>query len=44
MTKEDWMRPSASLMLKPNAAKIPNVCVHIGVSCIDLEEFKYQQD
>ncbi|KWF82897.1 hypothetical protein WL94_24300 [Burkholderia cepacia] len=34
----------SSLMLKPNAAKIPNVCVHIGISCIDLEEFKYQQD
>ena len=25
--------------LKPNAAKIPNVCGHFGVKCIDLEIF-----
>lgn len=23
----------------PNAAKIPNVCQHYGIDCIDLEEF-----
>lgn len=28
---------------KPNAAKIPNVCKHFNVSCIDLEEFMHQQ-
>jgi hypothetical protein len=25
--------------LRPNAAKIPNICQHFGVGCIDLEEF-----
>jgi hypothetical protein len=29
--------------LKPNAAKIPNVCAHFNVSCIDLEKFMQQQ-
>ena len=29
--------------LKPNAAKIPNVCQHFGVSCINLETFMAQQ-
>jgi hypothetical protein len=24
-------------VLKPNAAKIPNVCAHFGVECINLE-------
>ena len=28
---------------KPNAAKIPNVCQHFGVPCIDLETFMQQQ-
>lgn len=28
---------------KPNAAKIPNVCEHFGVPCIDLEIFMEQQ-
>jgi len=30
--------------LKPNAAKIPNVCAHFNVPCIDLERFMQQQD
>ncbi|NJN38451.1 MAG: DUF4411 family protein [Acaryochloridaceae cyanobacterium CSU_3_4] len=30
--------------LKPNAAKIPNVCQHFGVHCINLEGFMNQQD
>ena len=25
--------------LKPNAARIPNICEHFGVRCMDLEEF-----
>jgi hypothetical protein len=25
--------------LKPNAAKIPNICKHFGVPCMSLEEF-----
>ena len=29
--------------LKANAAKIPNVCEHFGVPCIDLETFMEQQ-
>ena len=29
--------------LKPNAAKIPNVCAHFDVPCIDLEKFMQQQ-
>ena len=28
---------------KPNAAKIPNVCEHFNVPCIDLEGFMQQQ-
>lgn len=24
---------------KPNAAKIPNICDHFGVPCVDLEQF-----
>ncbi len=26
-------------VLKPNAAKIPNVCQHFGIACVNLEEF-----
>lgn len=29
--------------LKPKAAKIPNVCAHFNVPCIDLERFMQQQ-
>ena len=24
---------------RPNAAKIPNICDHLGVQCLDLEQF-----
>ena len=27
---------------KPNAAKVPNVCQHFGVPCMDLQEFMTQ--
>ncbi len=30
--------------LKQNAAKIPNVCQHFGVGCINLEDFMKQQN
>jgi len=30
-------------LLKPTAAKIPNVCQHFNVPCIDLEGFMQQQ-
>jgi len=29
---------------KPNAAKIPNVCDHFGISCINLRQFMQQQN
>jgi len=29
---------------KPNAAKIPNVCEHFQIPCIDLEKFMHQQE
>lgn len=43
VTEEGWLRPSNTLTPKPNAAKIPNVCAHFTVPCIDLEEFMQQQ-
>lgn len=43
VTEEGWLRPSDKLTPKPNAAKIPNVCAHFKVPCIDLEEFMQQQ-
>lgn len=43
VTEEGWLRPSSTLTPKPNAAKIPNVCEHFKVPCIDLEEFMQQQ-
>lgn len=30
-------------VLKPNAAKVPNVCAHFGVPCMDLETFMQVQ-
>jgi len=29
---------------KPNAAKIPNICNHFNISCINLEEFMEQEN
>ena len=43
VTEEGWLRPSDKLVPKPNAAKIPNVCAHFKVPCVDLEEFMQQQ-
>lgn len=43
VTEEGWQRGGKPLMLKPNAAKIPNVCAHFKIPCIDLEEFMHQQ-
>lgn len=43
VTEEGWQHPGKPLTLKPNAAKIPNVCTHFKVPCIDLEEFMHQQ-
>lgn len=43
VTEEGWQRGGKPLTLKPNAAKIPNVCSHFKIPCIDLEEFMHQQ-
>jgi hypothetical protein len=43
VTEEGWLRGDKPLTLKPNAAKIPNVCAHFKIPCIDLEEFMHQQ-
>jgi len=29
--------------LKPNAAKVPNICAHFGVQCLSLEEFMQKE-
>lgn len=29
--------------LKPNGAKIPNICAHFSIRCIDLEKFMEEQ-
>ncbi|HDR9201625.1 DUF4411 family protein [Burkholderia vietnamiensis] len=44
VTEEGWQRAGVGLVPKPHAAKIPNVCAHFEIPCIDLEEFMHQQD
>jgi hypothetical protein len=44
VTEEGWQRGGKPLVLKLNAAKIPNVCAHFEIPCIDLEEFMHQQE
>lgn len=44
VTEEGWQHGAGKhLALKPNAAKIPNVCAHFHIPCIDLEEFMHLQ-
>ncbi|TAN47873.1 MAG: DUF4411 family protein [Methylococcaceae bacterium] len=43
VTEEGWQRPTHPLRLKPGATKIPNVCAHFNIPCVDLEEFMHQQ-
>ncbi|MCL2658184.1 MAG: DUF4411 family protein [Betaproteobacteria bacterium] len=43
VTEEGWFRLSQALAPKPNAAKIPNVCQHFKIPCVDLEGFMHQQ-
>jgi len=43
VTEEGWQHGGKPLTLKPHAAKIPNVCDHFKIACIDLEEFMHQQ-
>ena len=44
VTEEGWLLPKMHPPTpKPNAAKIPNVCAHFNVPCIDLETFMQQQ-
>ncbi|WP_264840739.1 DUF4411 family protein [Burkholderia cenocepacia] len=33
-----------NIRIGSHAAKIPNVCAHFEIPCIDLEEFMHQQD
>lgn len=44
VTEEGWLRPNNTLTPKPNAAKMPNVCAHFNVPCVDLEGFMRQQE
>ncbi|WP_423762406.1 PIN domain-containing protein [Burkholderia sp. NLJ2] len=44
VTEEGWLHANEGLVAKPHAAKIPNVCAHFEIPCIDLEEFMHQQD
>ena len=43
VTEEGWDHSNSTLSPKPNAAKIPNVCAHFNVPCINLEGFMQQQ-
>lgn len=43
VTEEGWLRPSTPLVPKPNGAKIPNVCAHFKIPCVDLEGFMHRQ-
>lgn len=31
-------------LFKPNAAKIPNICQHFGIRCINLEQFMEEEN
>jgi hypothetical protein len=42
VTEEGWLHPSQTLVPKPNAAKIPNVCKYFNIPCVDLEGFMHQ--
>lgn len=44
VTEEGWEHSAKSLTPKPNAAKIPNVCNHFKIPCVNLEEFMHQQN
>lgn len=43
VTEEGWDHTKKELTLKPEAAKIPNVCLHFGLPCTNLEGFMQQQ-
>lgn len=44
VTEEGWQHSELPLSPKPNAAKIPNVCEHFNIPCVNLEEFMHQQE
>lgn len=44
VTEEGWLHSSNSLTPKPNAAKIPNVCSHFGIPCLNLETFMEKEN
>lgn len=39
VTQEGWLHAAKVLSPKPNAAKIPNVCSHFNIPCLNLETF-----
>lgn len=43
VTEEGWQHGVRPPTPKPNAAKIPNVCAHFHIPCINLEEFMHRQ-
>jgi len=43
VTEEGWQHRSLKPVPKQNAAKIPNVCQHFKIPCLNLEEFMHQQ-
>lgn len=43
VTEEGWQHGVRPLTPKPHAAKIPNVCAHFKINCINLEDFMHQQ-
>lgn len=43
VTEEGWDHTKGILTPKQNAAKIPNVCQHFGIPCVNLQAFMHQQ-
>lgn len=43
VTEEGWNHSATSLVPKPNARKIPNVCEYFKIPCINLEAFMREQ-
>jgi Domain of unknown function (DUF4411) len=43
VTEEGWDHTKPKLTPKQNAAKIPNVCHHFGIPCVNLQAFMQLQ-
>ena len=44
VTEEGWNPTTNPITPKPNAAKIPNVCTHFKIPCVNLETFMHRQN